>query len=147
MGTTKPDFSDAGYGQVGCLFSVGGILVGSVVALVLLPFLPTRLPPDGQDLLFRLGGIGALAYVVGSAASVGAMTVVGRVRALWKHGDTLVFLANLIAAGVVVPLGVHVGVIGDRAWTISILAIVLVLVLIGIELARSAGRPPTSRPE
>ena len=63
MHPTKPDFSDAGYGEIGCLFVLGGIFVGSVVAVMLLPFLPTRLPAGGQDLALRFCGIVALGYV------------------------------------------------------------------------------------
>jgi len=144
MPPTKPDYGDAGYGEVGCLFIVGGILVGSVVAVVLLPFLPTRLPASGQDLVFRFGGIAALAYIAGTGAFGAATAVVERVRVLWKHADILVFLASLIGAAVVVPLGVYVRVIGEWAGPLSLLVFAAFMAWMLAILARDTGQPPKS---
>ena len=144
MPPTKPDFRDAGYGEIGCLFVVGGILVGSVVAVVLLPFLPTPPTASPEDLMWRLGGIAALAYIVGTVASVVAMSIVERVRALWDV-DIFVFLAGLIAAAVVVPLGVYVRVVGEWAGPISLLAVAALIFWLLIAVARDKGQRPTSR--
>jgi hypothetical protein len=145
MPAGKPDYTDPGYGELGCLVNIVGILVGSVVSMLLLPFLPTRLPAGGQDLMLRLLGIATLAYVAGTVASVVAMSVVGRVRALWNGGETLVFLVGLIAAAMVVPLGVYVGVIGRWAGSITLLAAAAFVFYLLFALARHKERPRRSR--
>lgn len=138
----KPDFSDAGYGEIGCVFIVGGMLVGSVAAIVLLPFLPTRLPASPDGLMWRLAGIAAFSFVVGVLASSVAMSAVERVRVLWKHGEVLVFVTALIAAAAVVPLGIYVRIIGEWAGSISLLAIAALLIMLLIASARGPQEPP-----
>ena len=144
MRRTPPDFSDAGYGQIGCLFVVGGILVGSLVAAALLLFLPTRLPEDFENLVLRLTGIALLAYLAGSVASGITGGVVERRRALWARAEAIFFGAGFVAAAVTVPLGVHVRVIGDSAGSIVFLATAGFVIWILLAMSRDPKKPPKS---
>ena len=144
MRRKPPDFSDAGYGFFGCLYIVGGILVGGVVAAALLPFLPTRLETDFVNLVLRLVGIAGLAYLAGTAASTVASEVATRRRALWGRAEAIMFGAGLVGAAVTVPLGVHVRVIGDSAGSIVFLATAGFVIWILLAMSRDPKKPPKS---
>jgi hypothetical protein len=124
MPATKPDYGDAGYGQVGCLLVVAGIAIGAVVSSVLLVWLTPALPAGGDAVLVRLAGICALAVVVGTALPTVLGKLIERVPALWSSGDA-VYLAAFVGSLVTVPIALYVPAVGALAWPIVGVAAVI----------------------
>lgn len=103
----KPDFNDAGFGQVGCLFIVVGMVVGVVLTVVLaFAGVPVAIEDSG-DGTWQLLGIAAFAYAVGTVAAVASAWLVEHVRVLWRFGG-VPFLAGAVGGAVVFPVAAFV---------------------------------------
>jgi hypothetical protein len=127
MSPTKPDFrGDGGYGQAGCLLAVVGAAAGGLVSLPLQLWFEPALPPISDALPFlQLGGIAVLALIAGLVAMSAASGVIERVPALWSRAD-VVYVAAFVPAVVTVPVAIYVPVVGDLAWLLVGVAVILV---------------------
>ena len=97
-----PDFSDAGWGQVGCVFSVIGIVAGFVIALLVIVISVVAgtapAPRIDEGYLLWLAVVAFDGYVISTVAAVGSADLVTRVRALWRHADSITYATSLLAA-------------------------------------------------
>ncbi len=91
---SKPDFSDPGYGEIGCLFMAVGIAAGFIITVVLalLVGAPETDTGDAGGFLIWLGGVALCASTIGLLASAGLMALVERARPLWSAGEIVVFV-------------------------------------------------------
>jgi len=128
----KPDFGDAGYGQVGCLFLVAGIVIGWLVCFPLGLVLQPALVIDGTAIVL----ITALGYIAGAAASALTGRLIDRTPRLWAHAG-VVFVAMFAGAVVAIPVATYVPIVGTLAGPIVVLAIaVTVLPMIWFVVVR-----------
>jgi hypothetical protein len=103
----RPDFSDAGYGQMGCPLMLVSVVAGLPLAVFVawwLEIAPPRSGPVDLDAgdLFSV----AVAALSGALAlTPAAMWVIERLPALWARGDTILLVIWLAApAGLVVAV-------------------------------------------
>ncbi len=106
---SPPDFSDAGWGQFGCVFTVIGIAAGLVIALLVIVISVVAgtapAPRIDEGYLLWLAVVVFDAYVIATVAAVGSADLVTRVRALWRHADSITHATGLLAAaGAIVVL-------------------------------------------
>ena len=106
---SPPDFSDAGWGQFGCVFDVIGIAAGLVIALLVIVISVVAgsapAPRIDEGYLLWLAVVVFDAYVIATVAAVVSADLVTRVRALWRHADSITHATGLLAAaGAVVVL-------------------------------------------
>lgn len=105
---SPPDFSDAGWAQAGCFFSVIGIVAGYVIALLVIVISviagTAPAPRIDEGYLLWLAVVAFDGYVISVLASLGSMELVQRVRALWTHAERDVYAMALLAAAAAVVL-------------------------------------------
>ncbi len=105
---SPPDFSDAGWGQVGCVFSVIGIIAGFVIALLVIVISviagTAPAPRIDEGYLLWLAVVAFDGYVISGLAMLGSAELVTRVRVLWRHADNVTYATALLAAAAAVVL-------------------------------------------
>jgi hypothetical protein len=146
--TTKPDFNDPGYAQVGCLFVAAGLVIGVVVTVVLIALLAPAEPESGTDPVLQLLAIGLLATEAGFIAMAAVTMLVERVRALWGLGEILIFGSAVVAPAMTVPLATVVPIVSRFALPLSlgILALSFIPMLVVASGDSSARRSAEGRP-